>query len=78
MVNKYYVRIIDKNRNMRINLMNNRNIMLEISLPYETSRKFEIKNKYVLMNGENIFLMNPFLHREYYLFSKNSESSLEQ
>ena len=39
--------------------------------------KFEIKNKYVLMNDE-IVLMYPFLHREYYLFSQNSESSLEQ
>ena len=32
--------------------MNNQNIMFVISLPYETSRKIEIKNKYVLMNDE--------------------------
>ena len=77
MVNKYYVRRIDKNRNMCNNLMNNRNIMFVICLPYEKSRKIEIKNKYVLMNDE-FFLMNPFFHREYYSFSQNSESSLEQ
>ena len=39
MVNKYYVIIIDENRYMWINLMNNQNIMLEISLPYKTSSK---------------------------------------
>ena len=39
MVNKYNVRIIDENWYMWINLMNNENIMLEISLPYETSQK---------------------------------------
>ena len=44
MVNKYYVRIIDENQYMWINLMNNQNIMLEISLPYEASQKTEIKN----------------------------------
>ena len=33
--------------------MNSQNIMLEIPLPYERSRKTEIKNKYVLMNDEN-------------------------
>ena len=54
MVNIYDVRIIDENWYMWINLMNNQNIMLEISLPYETSRKIEIKNWYVLMNDENI------------------------
>ena len=58
--------------------MNNQNIMFVISLPYEKSRKTEIKNKYVLMNDEINFLMNPLIHREYYLFSQNSESSLEQ
>ena len=78
MVNEYYVRRIDKNRNMCNNLMNNQNIMFVIYLPYEKTRKIEIKNKYVLMNDENIFLMWTFLHREYYLFSQNSESSLEQ
>ena len=30
------------------------------------------------MNDENNFLIDPFLHREYYLFSQNSESSLKQ
>ena len=33
--------------------MNNQNIIIVISLPYETTQKFEIKNKYVLMNDEN-------------------------
>ena len=33
MVNEYYVRRIDKNRNMRIVLMNNQNIMFVICLP---------------------------------------------
>ena len=54
MVNKYYVRRIDKNRNMCNNLMNNQNIMFVISLPYEKVENVEIKNKYVLMNDENI------------------------
>ena len=40
-------------------LMNNRNIMFVISLPYEKSRKFEIKNKYVLMNDKNNFFDLP-------------------
>ena len=53
MVNKYSVRRIDKNQNMCNNLMNNQNIMFVICLPYEKSRKIEIKNKYVLMNDEN-------------------------
>ena len=55
MVNKYYERIIDENRYMWINLMNNQNIMLEISLRYKKSRKIEIKNEYVLMNVANNF-----------------------
>ena len=59
MVNKYYVRRIDKNQNMCNNLMNNQNIMFVISLPYETSQKSEIKNKYVLMNNENNFFDVP-------------------
>ena len=59
MVNKYYVRRIDKNRNMRNNLMNNQNIMFVICLFYEKSRKIEIKNKYVLMNDENNFFDEP-------------------
>ena len=46
--------------------------------PMKQVEKFEIKNKYVLMNDENNFLIYPYLHREYYLFSQNSESSLEQ
>ena len=55
MFNKYYVRRIDKNRNMCNNLMNNQNIMFVICLPYKKIQKFEIKNKYVLMNDENSF-----------------------
>ena len=47
------MRGIDKNRNMCNNLMNNQNIMFVISLSYEKSQKFGIKNKYVLMNDEN-------------------------
>ena len=39
MVKKYYVRKIDKNRNMCNILMNNQNIMFVISLPYEKSQK---------------------------------------
>ena len=53
MVNKYYVRRIDKNRNMCNNLMNNQNIMFVICLPYEKVKKFEIKSKYFLKNNEN-------------------------
>ena len=36
--------------------MNNQNIMLEISLPYEKIEKMEIENYYVLMNVENNYL----------------------
>ena len=39
--------------------MNNQNIMIVICLPYEKSRKIEIKNKYVLMNDENNFFDEP-------------------
>ena len=39
--------------------MNNQNIMFVICLPYEKSKKNEIKNKYVLMNDENIFFDIP-------------------
>ena len=59
MINKYYVRRIDKNRNMCNNLMNNQNIMFVICLPYEKFEKIEIKNKYVLMNDDNDFFGIP-------------------
>ena len=32
----------------------------------------------ILINVQNIFLINPFLLKEYNLFSQNTESSLEQ
>ena len=36
--------------------MNNQIIMFVICLPYEKSQKIEVKNKYVLMNDENIYI----------------------
>ena len=46
--------------------------------PVEKKPKIENDYQYVLMNVKLMFLMNPVLHREYYLFSQNSESSLKQ
>ena len=44
----------------------------------EELEKSKNVKQYILMNVENIFLIHPVLHREYYLFSQNTESSLEQ
>ena len=51
--------------------------MFGLSLPYGKSRK-KNDEEYVLMNDDNSFLMEPFLQMGYYLFSQNSEISLEQ
>ena len=58
-------------------LMNNRNIMLGISLPYGKSRETKMRTN-MLRWMLNCFLIYPYLHREYYLFGQNSESFLEQ
>ena len=52
--------------------------MLGLSLPYGKSQKIEKLQIDVWMNVENNFLMTPFLHGEYFLFSQNSESSIEK
>ena len=49
------MRIIDKNRNMYNNLMNNQILCLWYASPMKKVENFEIKNKYVLMNDENNF-----------------------
>ena len=58
--------------------MNNQNIMFGLSPTMEKLEKSKNVKQYILMNVENIVLIEPFLHREYYLFSQNTESSLEQ
>ena len=73
------MRIIDKNRNMWINLINNQNIMFVISLPYGKKSKNR-KGELIFFDEcwKQIFFYEPLIHREYSLFSQNSESSLEQ
>ena len=61
-------------------LMNNQNIMFGLSPPpMGKIEKSKNVRQYVLMNIKYIYIyIYPFLLREYYLFSHNTESSLEQ
>ena len=56
--------------------MNDPNIMFGYT-PLWKDRKIENVKKFILMNVQNIFI-DPFLLKEYNLFSQNTESSLEQ
>ena len=46
--------------------------------PTEKLEKSKNVNQLILMISENNFLIDPFLLKEYNLFSQNTESSLEQ
>ena len=58
--------------------MNNQNIMLGYPPPKEKIEKSKNVRQLIFMNVGNVFLIFPFLLREYHLLSQNTESSLEQ
>ena len=59
--------------------MNDQNIMFGYTPRIKKFEKSKKKiNKLILTNVQNIFLIDPFLLREYNLFSQNTENSLEQ
>ena len=51
-------------------------IIFFVRPPYEKYQKVEKCQHLILMNVQNIFLMLPFLPKEYNLFSQNTEISL--
>ena len=64
-------------RKMGLFLINDQNIIFG----HPPLKKLEISkkaNQLILINVQNNFLIDPFLLREYNVFSQNTESSLEQ
>ena len=58
-------------------LMNNQNIMLGYPPPMEKLEKSKDVKQPILINVD-LFLIDPFLLREYHSFSQKTEISLEQ
>ena len=68
---------LKKSKNVKI-LMDNQILCLGYPSPMEKLENQKMSNNMFWWMLKIIFLMDPFIHREYYLFSQNSESSLEQ
>ena len=73
-----YLRKIDKNRSMWKFWWIIEILCLGYPSPMEKLEKSKNDKWYVLMNFENNVFDIPVLLREYYLFSQNTESSLEE
>ena len=72
-----HVRKIDKNQSMWNFWWTTKILFLGYPSPMEKLENRKMTNN-IFWWMSKIFLLRPFLHREYYQFSQNSASSLEQ